>query len=227
MLSRSVMIDYKDQRVGVFIDVQNMYYSARNLYQRKVNFATIVTEAVGDRKLVRAYAYVVRTKTGEETAFIEALQKQGIRTREKDLLEYFSGQKKADWDVGLTIDVVKMLDLLDVVVIVSGDGDFVPLVQYVQSRGRLAQVMSFRESTSGKLVEAVDTYVDLGSDKKKFLIGPLSGGRIKRSDKEGGPVEETPADDAPLDTAGGAFEAAPDDEPEEQQEERRGRRLSF
>lgn len=166
------MIQHPDQRVGVFIDTQNMYYSARNVFGRKVNFGNIVKEAVGDRKLVRAIAYVVCTKSDEERPFFDALQNLGIETREKELVQYESGQKKADWDVGLTMDIVRMLDMLDVVVLISGDGDFEPLVDYVRNRGRIVEVMSFRETTSGKLVEATDRYVNLSENPKKFLIGP-------------------------------------------------------
>src|SRR3989338_10471673 len=128
------MFKHKDQRVGVFIDTQNMYYSARHLFKRKVNFKHIVEDATADRRLIRAMAYVIRTKTAEGQPFFEALMKAGIELREKDLIEYASGHKKGDWDVGLTIDVVRMLDMLDVVVLVSGDGDYAPLVQYCQAR---------------------------------------------------------------------------------------------
>lgn len=211
------MIRYPEQRVGVFIDVQNMYYSARYLYQRKVNFGNIVAEAVGDRKAIRAIAYVVRTKTGEESAFIEALRKQGIEAKEKELLEYTSGQKKADWDVGITVDIIKMIDMLDVVVIVSGDGDFIPLVQFVQSRGRQVEVMSFRESTSGKLVEAVDGYTDMSENKKKFLIGPAGGAQVPHGRQR---VEEDVVSE--IGEFSGTDEAAP-----EEIDERRGRKISF
>ena len=215
------MIRYPEQRIGVFIDVQNMYYSARYLYQRKVNFGNIVEEAVADRKIIRAIAYVVTTKTGEETPFLEALRKQGIETMEKELLEYTSGQKKADWDVGITVDVVKMLDRLDVVVLVSGDGDYIPLVQYCQSRGRQVEVVSFRESTSTKLVEAVDGYTDLSSDKKKFLIGtaaPMPRGKTNKTTTE--EATETAIHE-------GLFEAGSDDSGEEAIDDRRGRKLTF
>lgn len=212
------MIHYNEQRVGVFIDVQNMYYSARHLFQRKVNFAKVVEEAVGDRRLIRALAYVVRTKGGEENSFIEALQKKGIETQEKDLLEYYSGQKKADWDVGITIDIIRMLDMLDVVVLVSGDGDFVPLVNFVQSRGRQVEVYSFMESTSGKLVEATDLHVNMSGDKRKFLIGPIQK-NVKR--------EMLRSVDDENQSSGGVFEETPDAEDEEVLEERRGRKLSF
>lgn len=223
------MIRYSDQRVGVFIDVQNMYYSARHLFQRKVNFANIVEQGVGDRKLIRAIAYVVTTKTGDETPFLDALRKQGIETKEKELLEYTSGQKKADWDVGITVDIIKMLDQLDAVVLVSGDGDYVPLVQYCQSRGRQVEVISFRESTSTKLVESVDGYTDMSADQKTFLIGaplpPVRGVKGKRPAKDVVEMEDADTDNA---VAGGIFEDVPEEEaPEDAREDRRGRKLTF
>ncbi|MEK7614967.1 MAG: NYN domain-containing protein [Patescibacteria group bacterium] len=167
------MFKHPEQRVGVFIDTQNMYYSARHLFQRKVNFKGIVEDAVAGRRLIRAIAYVVSTKTADERPFFEALQKAGIETREKELMEYASGHKKADWDVGIAIDIVHMLDVLDVVVIVSGDGDFLPLVEHIQSRGRIAEVMAFGETTSSSLINFVDDFVDLSANKKRFLIGPV------------------------------------------------------
>ncbi|PJA47552.1 hypothetical protein CO172_00835 [Candidatus Uhrbacteria bacterium CG_4_9_14_3_um_filter_36_7] len=164
------MISNPNQRVGVFIDTQNMYYSARNIHSKKVNFGAIVEDAVANRKLIRAIAYVVRTKTEEEQPFFDALINLGIETQEKELMEYTSGHKKADWDVGLTIDVVRMLDMIDVVVLVSGDGDYTYLGEYVKSRGRIFEVMSFRENTSTKLIETCDVYVNFSADKKRYLI---------------------------------------------------------
>ncbi len=166
-----LVLDTSTRRVGVFIDVQNMYYSARNIYGAKVNFGNIVQACVGNQKLVRAIAYTISTKTGEERPFFEALQNVGIELNTKELLEYDSGHKKGDWDVGITIDVVRMLDMLDVVVMVSGDGDYCALAEYVKNRGRIFHVASFRESTSSKLVDAADIYTNLSADKKAFLIG--------------------------------------------------------
>lgn len=167
------MFKHKDQRVGVFIDTQNMYYSGRYLFQRKVNFKNIVEDAVAGRRLIRSIAFVVKTKTADEQPFFEALQKAGIETREKELMEYASGHKKADWDVGLAIEAVQMIDMLDVVVLVSGDGDFLPLIQHIQSRGRIAEVMAFGETTSSMLVNFVDDYTDLSQNKRRYLIGPV------------------------------------------------------
>jgi uncharacterized LabA/DUF88 family protein len=171
------MVTYKEQRVGVFIDVQNMYYSAKNLYNAKVNFGNILETAVGNRKLIRAVAYVVKTKTGEEKVFFEALEKLGLETREKELMVY-DGAKKADWDVGICIDSIAMADRLDVIVLVSGDGDFIPLVQYLKmNKGCRVESMAFRETTSTKLVETVDNFVDLSHDRRRYLIS----GRTKRT----------------------------------------------
>jgi uncharacterized LabA/DUF88 family protein len=164
------MLDFSNRRVGVFIDVQNMYYSARNIYGSKVNYGNIVQAAVGNQKLIRAIAYTISTKTGDELPFFEALHKSGIEVNTKELLEYESGQKKGDWDVGITVDIIRMLDTFDVVVIVSGDGDYIPLGEYIKNRGRIFHVVSFRESTSSKLVEAADIYTNLSDNLGEFLI---------------------------------------------------------
>lgn len=166
------MIQHQHQRVGVFIDVQNMYYSARHLFNRKVNFGNIVKTAAGDRQLIRAIAYVVSTKTDEHRPFFEALINVGIETKEKELVEFIGGQKKADWDVGITVDAIRLGETLDVIVLVSGDGDFVSLVEYLQSKGKIVEVISFRETTSSKLVEQVGIarYTNLSAQKRLFLM---------------------------------------------------------
>ena len=165
------VIKHKEQRVGVFIDTQNLYHSARNLYKARVNFGAVVKDAVAGRKLVRAVAYVITTEAGDEKNFFEALEKIGIETKTKDLQIFAGGSKKADWDVGLAVDASKMAARLDSVVIVSGDGDFIPLVEYLQSIGVQVEVVSFGKSTSGKLREVVDDFVDLSDNPKKYLIG--------------------------------------------------------
>lgn len=165
------VIKHKEQRVGVFIDTQNLYHSARNLYNARVNFGAVLKDAVAGRKLVRAVAYVITTEAGDEKNFFEALAKLGIETKTKDLQIFAGGSKKADWDVGLAVDAIKMSPRLDSVVIVSGDGDFIPLVEYLQTNGVQVEVVSFGKSTSGKLREAVDDFVDLSENPRKYLMG--------------------------------------------------------
>jgi uncharacterized protein (TIGR00288 family) len=161
---------HKEQRVAVLIDVQNMYHSAKNLYKAKVNFAEILKEAISGRKLIRAFAYVVRTKTGEEKPFFEALIKLGIETRVKDLQEYYGGLKKADWDVGISIDAVRINPSVDTIVLVSGDGDFIQLIEYLKNQGKRVEVMAFGRSASSKIREVVDEFIDLEESPDKFLF---------------------------------------------------------
>lgn len=163
-------LKHPEQRVGVFIDVQNMYYSAKNLYGAKVNFGNIVVEATGGRKLIRAIAYVVSTETKEEQPFFDALYNLGIETKEKPLQIFYGGEKKGDWDVGITVDAIRLSPSLDAIVIVSGDGDYVPLIEYLQNQGKQVEVVAFGNTTSSKLIEAADDFIDLGQDKAKFLI---------------------------------------------------------
>lgn len=164
------MIKHKEQRVGVLVDVSNMYHSAKNLYGKKVNFKEILTTAVAGRKLIRATAYAIRTETKEEAPFIEALEQQGFEVKMKDLQIFAGGAKKADWDVGIAIDAIKLAEKLDVLVIVSGDGDYLPLISYVQNnKGCLVEIIAFRKTCSSRLIEEADDFTDLGADKK-YLI---------------------------------------------------------
>ncbi len=177
-------IKHKNQRVGVFIDVQNMYYSAKALYGRKVNFGEILKAAVADRQLIRALAYVVRA-TGEEDPFFEALHQRGIETKERELQEFHGGAKKADWDVGITVDAIRIGEVLDVVVLVSGDGDFVELVEYLKHHGKQVEVIAFRQSASSKLIESADDFVDLTADTDRFTIkGSMRQGTTHRAVKK-------------------------------------------
>jgi len=160
----------KEQRVEVLIDVQNLYYSARNLHQAKVNFKEILKKSIAGRKFIRAFAYVVRTKTGEEKSFFEALTKLGIETKIRDLQEFYGGGKKADWDVGIVIDAIRTSPGVDVVILCSGDGDFIPLVEYLKNQGKRVEVMAFGRTTSSKLKETADEFLDIEKSLKTFLL---------------------------------------------------------
>ena len=164
------VIKHENQRVGVFIDTQNLYHSAKNIYHARVNFGAMLKEAVAGRNLIRARAYVVTTETGEEKGFFEALAKLGIEAKTKDLQVFFGGAKKADWDVGLAVDAIVASEKLDSVILATGDGDFVPLVEYLKIHGCQVEVISFGKSSSGRLKEAADEFIDMDADPKKYLI---------------------------------------------------------
>jgi len=165
------VIKQEEQRVAVFIDAQNLYHSAKNLYKKKVNFEEVLKVGLAGRKLVRAIAYVITSEAGDEQSFFEALEKLGIETKTKDLQVFSGGAKKGDWDVGLAVDAIKASNKVDAVVIASGDGDFIPLVEYLKNTGCQVEVISFGRSSSSRLMEVVDDFVDMDKEKAKYLIG--------------------------------------------------------
>jgi len=171
------IIKHKSQRVGIFIDTQNLYHSAKNLYRSKVNFGNVVKEAVAGRVLVRAVAYVIRTESEEEKGFFEALNKSGIETKVKDIRIFAGGAKKADWDMGMAIDALSMAEKLDTVILGTGDGDFVPLVEYLRSKGCQVEVIAFGKSAAGVLREAADDFIDICDNPRNFLIGYRGGSK--------------------------------------------------
>ncbi len=165
------VIKHSKQRVGIFIDAQNLYHSAKNLHHGRVRFENVLVDSLAGRELVRATAYVITTETGEEKNFFDALTKMGIEAKTKDLQIFSSGSKKADWDVGLAIDAVKIADKVDVIVIASGDGDFIPLVEYLKMRGCQVEVITFGKSASGKLREVADDFIDMDNDPRRYVMG--------------------------------------------------------
>lgn len=171
------VIRHPEQRVAILIDTQNLYHSAKNLYKSKVNFGAVVKAALGGRKLVRALSYVVNTESGEEAPFFEALEKLGIEIKTKDLQIFFGGAKKADWDVGMAIDAIKLSHKVDAIVIATGDGDFIPCVEYVKANGCQVEAISFGRSSSSRLREAVDDFIDMDEAPSEFLMGYREHGR--------------------------------------------------
>jgi uncharacterized LabA/DUF88 family protein len=160
---------HKEQRVLVLFDVQNLYYSGKQLHNCKVNFAEILKEAVAGRKLIRSIAYVIKTEIQEEKNFHDALEKIGIEVKAKDIQIFHGGAKKGDWDIGIAMDAVRLSPKVDTVILVSGDGDFKDLLLYLKSHGCRAEVIAFGQTTSKHLLEVCDDFTDL-SKNRKFLI---------------------------------------------------------
>lgn len=153
----------------MFVDVQNMYHSAKNLYRARVNFRELLKFVTAGRELVRALAYVVKSDTEEERSFFGALEKAGFELKIKDLQIFPGGMKKGDWDVGLAVDAISLSKQMDVVVIVSGDGDFGPLAEYLKFSGTVVEVAGFKRSTSAKIVESANNFLDLEDNSRVLL----------------------------------------------------------
>ena len=174
-----------DQRVCVLVDIQNLYYSARVLYGKKVDFKNLLDGALEGRKLIRAIGYGISTQEAHEEAFFDALENSGYEVKTKDLQIFTGGQKKGDWDVGITVDAIKLAAKVDVIVIASGDGDYIPLVQYLQATtGCRVEGVAFAESTSTRLIETVDDFINLSGDKGRYLTGKKRANPKKSSHKK-------------------------------------------
>lgn len=180
------IVKNEDQRVAVLVDVQNMYYSARSLYDAKVNFGNLMAAAVENRKLVRAVAYVITTgeEDEKEKAFFDALYKAGFDIKQKEIQIFKGGAKKGDWDVGISIDAISMAEKVDSIILLSGDGDYVPLAEYLKlAKGCAVEVVAFGQTCSYKLKEIADFFIDIEKDPKKFLIGNRKKRRTRSSAK--------------------------------------------
>lgn len=153
-----------DQRVAIFVDVQNMFYAAKHLYNSKLNFTKLLQTVARDRPLVRAIAYIVQTPEIDQSNFVAMLRSNGYEIRSKDLKLRPDGSAKGDWDMGLALDALAMSERLDVVAIVSGDGDFVDLVNFLKARGVRVEVYSFAYSTAEELRGAATEYFQMGTE---------------------------------------------------------------
>ena len=148
------------ERVGIFVDVQNMFYAAR-LYDARLDFEKLMHAAVGGRRMIRAMAYLVQTPEVDQSGFVAMLQQRSYQVKRKDLRQRSDGSAKGDWDMGMAIDIIGLADKLDVVVLVSGDGDFVSLVHLLKEIGPSVEVFSFPHNTARDLIEAADRYVPI------------------------------------------------------------------
>ena len=182
------MTIHQEQRVGIFIDIQNLYHSAKNLYNSRVNYKELVRYLLADRKLIRAIAYVVKTESTEgESSFFDALKEAGLELRMKDIQIYADGMKKADWDIGMAIDAVRLASSLDAVILVTGDGGFIPLIDYLRwGLGREVEVAAFSRTASGKFREATDRFIPLEEIPRILLKSKKAPGK-----RRGGSVENT------------------------------------
>ena len=152
------------QRVGVFVDVQNVYYSAKHQFRGKLHFAKLLETIVRERQLVRAISYIVQTPDIDQSNFIAMLLQNGYEVRAKALRLRADGTAKGDWDMGIAIDTMAMAERLDVVALVSGDGDFTDLVNMLKAKGLRVEVYSFPYSTAEELRTASTEFYPIGPE---------------------------------------------------------------
>ncbi|WP_254273809.1 NYN domain-containing protein [Haloarcula marina] len=163
-------VSHPGQRVAVLADAQNLYHTARSLYSRNIDYSALLDEAVDGRNLSRAIAYVIRADSPDEETFFEALVDIGFETRIKDIKTFQDGSKKADWDVGMSLDAVSLASHNDAIVLCTGDGDFARLCRFLRHEGCRVEAMGFEESSAEELKAATDGFRDLSADADRFLL---------------------------------------------------------
>ncbi len=167
-----MIVRNKDQRVAVLVDVQNLYYSAKNLYHSRVNFKNLLNQVMAGRVLTRAIAYVIKADPNEkEHEFFEALNNAGFEVKEKNIQIFVGGAKKGDWDLGIAMDAIRLGHKVDSIVLISGDGDFKPVVNYLQQAlGCLVEVVAFKKTANHELIEIADDFINIEDHTKSLLF---------------------------------------------------------
>ncbi|MEO0123546.1 MAG: NYN domain-containing protein [candidate division WOR-3 bacterium] len=151
----------KKENIAIFVDSQNLYYSAKMSYGAKVNYEKLLRLITGDRNLVKAYAYIVQPPEGDVKPFATSLEHIGYIVKIKDVRTRADGSAKANWDMGIALDILGMIDYVDTIVLASGDGDFVPLVEFVKNKHKKVEIFSFPDNTAYDLKEKADRFEPL------------------------------------------------------------------
>ncbi len=151
------------ERVGVFVDVANLLYSARSL-RMGIDFGHLLEFLRGNRRLVRAQAYAPTSpEPHAEQQFLSVVKGVGYRITTKNYKTFSSGAKKADLDLDLCMDIVRLIDAraLDTIVLVSGDSDFLPLLEYCSDHGVRVEVAAFDDAAAAILRQSCDLFINL------------------------------------------------------------------
>ncbi len=154
----------KKEKIALFVDSQNLYYSARMGYAAKVNYEKLLRLITGNRNLVKAYAYIVQPPDGDVRPFATSLEHIGYIVKTKDVRTRANGSAKANWDMGIALDILGMLDAVDTIVLASGDGDFVPLVDFIKLKNKRVEIFAFPENTAYDLKEKADRFEPLSEN---------------------------------------------------------------
>jgi len=154
----------RKENIAIFVDSQNLYYSARMGYAAKVNYEKLLKLITGNRNLIKAYAYIVQPPEGDVKPFANSLERIGYIVKIKDVRTRADGSAKANWDMGIALDILGMLDRVDTIVLASGDGDFAPLVEFIKGKNKRVEIFSFPENTAYDLKEKADRFEPLGEN---------------------------------------------------------------
>ncbi len=169
---------YKNQRVAVFLDVQNLYYSARDAFNRKVDFEKVLHKILNDRILIRAIAYLIKLQGVDQKGFINTLKHIGyeVKVKEPKIFKRLDEDGnlwttiKADWDMGIAMDAIAMAEKVDVAILATGDGDFADLVKYLHTKGVKVEIAAFKQTAAKELIEKADEFIDLTTFGEEIFL---------------------------------------------------------
>lgn len=166
-----MIVKNRDQRVAILVDVQNMYYSGKNLYNARINYKNLLSTILQKRILVRAIAYVINPDDTKENVFFNALHDAGFEVKEKALQTFYGGAKKGDWDLGIAMDAIRLGNKVDSIILVTGDGDFKPVVNYLQQAlGCLVEIVAFKRTANKELIELSDDFINIEDNLHKLTF---------------------------------------------------------
>jgi len=155
---------FQKEKIALFVDSQNLYYSARMGYAAKVNYEKLLRLITENRQLVKAYAYIVQPPDGDVKPFATSLERFGYVVKIKDVRTRLDGSAKANWDMGMALDILSILDSVDTIILASGDGDFVPLVDFIKLKNKRVEIYAFSDNTAYDLKEKADKFEPLGEN---------------------------------------------------------------
>ena len=174
------------KNVAVFVDVANIFYAAKAAGV-DIDYVTLLKSATAGRDFVRAYAYTgLDPENDNQRQFHAFLARSGYKVISKDIRKYGDGRIKANLDIELVVDMMRMAEQLDIAVVVSGDGDFAPAIRAVQQMGVRVEVISFRGNTSSDLIDVADLFTDIAPDRARREGGAQRPPRRRR----GRPVDD-------------------------------------
>jgi uncharacterized LabA/DUF88 family protein len=146
-------------KIAVFVDVQNIYYTTRDAYQRHFNYSAFWQEISSRGEIVQAIAYAIERGDRKQQQFQQILRNIGFEVKLKPYIQRNDGSAKGDWDVGITLDVMEHANQVDTIVLVSGDGDFDLLLQKVITDYQvIAEVYGVSGLTANSLIQSASVY---------------------------------------------------------------------
>ncbi len=156
------------EKVAIFVDVQNIYYTTKQSYQRHFNYNAFWTQATADRIVIAAYAYAIDKGDSKQQGFQQILRNIGFEVKLKPYIQRSDGTAKGDWDVGITIDVLDHASQVDTIILLSGDGDFDLLLSKARNvYGVTTQVYGVPGLTAPSLINAANRFIPI--DHKLLL----------------------------------------------------------